>query len=133
VDKADDAIKTVGLIFDLFNDEFMSTEEFPFTTMPDIKYLCLGIAGIDGCSDGSCAVFKNFGETRVKVFHTFTRANPYMEEFEGCYEVLEEVQKSFLDQKWSVKYEDYSDGCIHNYSFGGKKKDREIMELWAND
>lgn len=132
VDPSDTSIKSVGLVFELFSENYMTADEFPFASIPDVKFLCLGDGGDGYRADGTYAAFKDFGETSVQICYRFSRANPHMEEFEEYSDVLEQVRESFLDHVWAFEYEDYSCGEFLKYAFR-KEKDIALIGLWEND
>ena len=132
VDPDDQSMKTAKVVFEMFNEIFMTTRNMPLGKNPAIKFLILGDGGTEGMSDGTYAIFKDFSETTPSAMWHEEYLNPHMEEFDGQAVVIEEVWGSFLDHEWSFDYEDYSCGEICAYAFKGKKA-KELIAKWEND
>ena len=126
-------IEQIGLIFVDYLDDYLTLNQIPFATMPDVKFIAMAHGGDEGCSEGTYAIFKDFYETKVSVCRRFTYATPAMEEFDCDYDpVIDQVMHSFLDHAWSFEYEDFSCGQSAKYAFG-KKKDHELIARWEDD
>ena len=124
-------IQTAEIVFELFDDCLMDTSNLSFSD-PKVKFLIMGDGENNGRSDGTYAVFKDFGEMYPSIIYRFSYSNPHEEEFEAQYDVLEKVYNSFLDNTWEYEYEDYSCGEMTPYAFKGKKA-KEIISLWNED
>lgn len=118
------------IIFEMYNDRYMTNVNMPGIGQKDIRFLMLGCGGDQGYSDGTYAIFKDFGEEKPSVvFHFEKYSNPHMEEFEGQEETIVKVWNSFLDHEWRYYYLDYSCGENVPYAFRGKKA-KELIEKW---
>ena len=129
VDPSDTAIVKVGLVFEKWYEGYISKDEIPFASMPEIKFIGLGNGGDGYRTDGSYVFFKDFGETSISECYQFTRVSPLMEEFDGQDDVLDEVLHSFMDHTWEFEFEDYSCGEYMPYGFD----DEDLVEKWGND
>lgn len=131
--KADDTtIVKAGVIFEAWYEGFITPDEIPFVSIPDIKFIGLGNGGDGSRIDGSYVFYKDFGETSVSECYQFSGINPHMEEFEAQYDVLENVQNSFMDHPWQYRYEDYSCGEYGPWAFNSKK-DKALIAKWKSD
>lgn len=132
VDANDDAIIKVGVVFREIYEGVISTDEIPFASIPEIKFI--GLAnGYDGSrSDGSYVFYKGFGEVGVSTCYKFSPVSPFKEEFDAQYDVLNNVHRSFMDHAWQYRYEDYSCGEYCPWSFNSKK-DKDLIAKWKSD
>ncbi len=132
VDYSDATIVKLGIIFVGGNEKYLTVEEVPGASIPDIKFIGMGDGGDAGCSDGTYVFYKDFGEILISECYQFSIYNPHMEEFEGQYDVLENVFTSFMDHTWSYIFEDFSCGEYVPYAFDSSK-DKELIAKWEDD
>ena len=127
----DEKIVTAKVIFAMYNGVYMTNANMPGLGQKDVRFLMLGSGGDEYSSDGTYAIFKDFGEEKPSVVLHFEKySNPHMEEFEGQEDVIEKVWNSFLDHEWCYHYLDYSCGENVPYAFRGKKA-KELIERWG--
>lgn len=128
----DTSIVKAGVVFREIYEGVISSDEIPFATIPNIKFI--GLAnGCDGSrSDGSYVFYKDFGETGVSTCYKFSPISPFKEEFDDQYDVLENVHHSFMDHVWQYRFEDYSCGEYCPWSFNSKK-DKDLIARWKSD
>lgn len=105
-DSNDQSIKTAKVVFEMYNGFYMKAKEFSLGKNPSIKFLILASGGSAISSDGTYFIFKDFSETTPSTMLHEKYVNPHMEEFEGQYEVIEQVWYSFLDHEWQYGFED---------------------------
>lgn len=132
VDANDTAIVKAGVVFREIYEGVISSDEIPFASIPEIKFI--GLAnGVDGDrSDGSYVFYKDFGEVGVSTCYKFSPISLFMEEFEAQYDVVNNVHRSFMDHAWQYRYMDYSCGEYCLWSFNGKK-DKTLIAKWKSD
>lgn len=133
VNEADAGIKQANVIFEMFNDVYMTTQQMPLGKVSQVKFLILADGGTESRSDGSYAIYKDFGENSPSVaWHFEPYTGPHMEEFDGEEDMLEAVWSSFLDHEWQYEFEDFSSGEMTLYAYKGKKA-KEMIEKWKDD
>ena len=126
------AMKKARVLFDMFNAAYMTPNQMPMGNDKEVKFLMMGCGGDPTQSDGTYAIFKDFGEKKPSVVWKFEKhANPHMEEFDTQSNMLESVWNSFLDHEWKYSFQDYSCGS-GSYKFSGKKA-KELIEKWNDD
>lgn len=132
VDVNDTAIVKAGVVFREIYEGVISSDEIPFASIPEIKFI--GLAnGCDGSrSDGSYVFYKDFGEVGVSTCYKFSPISPFKEEFDAQDDVLNNVHRSFMDHAWQYRYEDYSCGEYCPWSFNSKK-DKTLIAKWKSD
>ena len=132
VDVNDTAIVKAGVVFREIYEGVISSDEIPFASIPEIKFI--GLAnGLDGNrSDGSYVFYKDFGEVGVSTCYQFSPISPFKEEFDAQYDVVNNVHRSFMDHAWQYRYEDYSCGEYCPWSFNSKK-DKTLIAKWKSD
>ncbi len=132
-DKGDRTLKKAGVIFDMFNEAYTTTDRMPMGSMKDVKFIMLACGGTPTWSDGTYAIYKDFGETAPSVIWQFEKyTNPHMEEFDAQHDILEKVWQTFLNKEWKKSYFDYGGGMPASFRFTGKKA-QELVEKWNND
>lgn len=132
VDVNDTAIVKAGVVFREIYEGVISSDEIPFASIPEIKFI--GLAnGLDGNrTDGSYVFYKDFGEVGVSTCYQFSPISPFKEEFEAQYDVVNNVHRSFMDHAWQYRYKDYSCGEYRPWSFNSKK-DKTLISKWKSD
>lgn len=132
VDVNDTAIVKAGVVFREIYEGVISSDEIPFASIPEIRFI--GLAnGLDGNrSDGSYVFYKDFGEVAVSTCYRFSPISPFQEEFDAQYDVVNNVHRSFMDHAWQYRYEDYSCGEYCPWSFNSKK-DKALIAKWKSD
>lgn len=120
------ALTTAHVIYEVYHSTYIQAVDIPFAAMPDVKFLMLGDGGDYGRSDGTWAIYKEFGAKEVAFCDQFTWNSIHQEEFQD--EIAIDVWESFLDEDWSYEYEDYSCGetLAFEYTF-------KIAHQWADD
>ena len=128
----DASIVKAGIVFKEIYEKVISSDEIPFASIPDIKFI--GLAnGIDGDrADGSYVFYKDFGENAVSVCYRFSSVSPFKEEFDDQSDVLNDVHRSFMDHVWQYRYMDYSCGEYVSWAFNSKK-DKSLIAKWKSD
>ena len=131
VDINDISIVKAGVVFRDIYDGVISSDEIPFASIPEIKFIGLANGSDGSCSDGSYVFYKDFGEVGVSTCYKFSHVSPFMEEFESQYDVLNSVHRSFMDRAWQYRFEDYSCGEYCPWSFNSKK-DKALIAKWKS-
>lgn len=132
-DKEDRTLKKAGVIFDMFNEAYTTTDKMPMCSMKDVKFIMLACGGTPTNNNGTYAIYKDFGEIVPSVIWQFEKyKNPYIEEFEAQYDILEKLWQTFLNKEWKISYFDYGGGMPDSFQFSGKKA-RELVEKWKDD
>lgn len=132
VNANDTSIVKVGVVFREIYEEVISSDEIPFASIPEIKFIGLANGKDGNRSDGSYVFYKDFGEVGVSTCYQFSKISPFKEEFDAQDDVLNNVHRSFMDHTWQYRYEDYSCGEYCPWSFNSKK-DKALIAKWKSD
>lgn len=132
VDVNDSTIVKAGVVFREIYEGVISSDEIPFASIPEIKFIGLANGKDENRSDGSYVFYKDFGEVGVTTCYQFSPISPFKEEFDAQYDVLNNVHRSFMDHAWQYRYEDYSCGEYCPWSFNSKK-DKALIAKWKSD
>lgn len=117
-------IATAKVLYDIFDPHYIAPEQIPFASMPGIKFLMLGDGGTESKSDGTYAIFKDFGDSVM--IERFTPCSIHQEEIVDS--LLEDICKSFLTVAWSYTYLDFSCGEESEFEWKNPWK-----SLWNDD
>jgi len=128
INESDDSIKTAKIIF---TEAFYTNScDLPWGALENVKFIMLCDGGDETYSDGTYAVFKDFGSHKVDRCKRFSQSSIHMEEFDNPegHELIQKLRHSFLTEPWCLEYFDYSSGKTSCFKYPFTEK-----QAWQND